>query len=718
MKKFHQTSTTEFELVSNEVNYLFEQYVQIHQFIKTNFSEEYHNLLAKPERVGPRLEWYTPLGGTFVMVEVDDAGVRERMLAIYNARRYGIEHQCVALANDEDFDKKIWAGILQAAFNPNHIQLFTNGADLVLVWGIKTGKMNDYLLPIERYQNLIIPNSASSDSTEDKDDLIADDPIDHRSTDEHIEEIPSSDSSIETIDESFDDQDNPEDMDDMVEPVQPDPMPTKPPGIERMNTPKHWFYSMLDRFEAFARRFWWLLLILLLLFIIMMLRGCDWKRTATVHRSEAEIEERYAEIAPPTDRRRIISIDTTQFREDENTGSIVIGGLLNIAMVDQKDRFKQMAVELKAVFPDSAFRIVYVNEETRRLQLQYPDTMSVSIKDRIRSGLSGYKILVWDESVFTGHLIPNDPFFKDSSKSWHLDVIHAPEAWNITQGDTSVVVAIIDDGFDLKHPEFSGARVVNPYNVMRGNTEVYGGGSIVHGTHVAALAIGRSGNGAGGSGIAPNCSFMPVQISDGGDYFLMSDVADGILYALNHGADVINLSLGKMFGPGLSGRDSDELQRIIENTGKDEEQFWKELFALADEKNVSIVLAGGNEALPIGLDPMQRSESTLKVLAIGPNLKRAVFSNYPLPAQGNQNFISSPGVQIFSAVPDGQYLPLDGTSMAAPIVSGAIALIKTRRSDLKNSDIFELLSSSGRPSTDGRGPAILQIDKAIYGLRP
>jgi subtilisin family serine protease len=717
MKKFHQTSTTEFELISNEVNYLFEQYVQIHQFIKTNFSEEYHNLLAKPERVGSRLEWYTPMGGDFLMVEMTNAGVKERMLAIYNARKYGIEQQCAALANDEDFDKKVWAGILQAAFNPNHIQVFTNGTDLVLVWGIKTGKMNDYLLPIERYQNLIIPNSAGSDSTEDKDDLIAEDPIEQGSTDEPIEEIPSSGGEIEPIDESFDDQDIPDDKDDIVEAVQPDPRPSKPLGTERMKTPKHWFYAMLDRFEVFARRFWWLLLILILSLIILMLRGCDWKRTATVYRSEAEIEERYAEIAPPKDRRRVIPIDTTQFREDDNTGSIVIGGLLNVAMVDQKDRFKQMAVELKAAFPDSAFRIVYVNEDTRRLQLQYPDSMSASIKDLIKSGLSGYKLLVWDESVFSSHFVPNDPFFQDYDKSWHLDVIHAPEAWNITQGDTSVVVAVIDDGFDLKHPEFSGVRVIYPYNVIRGNTEVYGGGSIVHGTHVGALAMGRSGNGAGGCGIAPNCSFMPVQISDGGDYFLMSDVADGILYALNHGADVINLSLGKMFGPGLSGRDSDELQRIIDNTGKDEEQFWKELFDLADRQNTSIVLAAGNENVLIGLDPMQRSDKTIKVVAVDKNLSKADFSNYCLNCSGSQNYISAPGVQVVSAVPGNAFMPMDGTSMAAPIVSGAIALIKSRNKTILNTEIMSLILRNGQASRVNSIPPLMRIDRALLEIR-
>jgi subtilisin family serine protease len=210
---------------------------------------------------------------------------------------------------------------------------------------------------------------------------------------------------------------------------------------------------------------------------------------------------------------------------------------------------------------------------------------------------------------------------------------------------------------------------------------------------------------------------MPVQISDGGDYFLMSDVADGILYALNHGADVINLSLGKMFGPGLSGRDSDELQRIIENTGKDEEQFWKELFDLADRQNTSIVLAAGNENVLIGLDPMQRSDKTIKVVAVDKNLSKADFSNYCLNCSGSQNYISAPGVQVVSAVPGNAFMPMDGTSMAAPIVSGAIALIKSRNKTMLNTEIMSSIQRNGQASRVNSIPPIMRIDRVLLEIR-
>jgi subtilisin family serine protease len=720
MKKFHQTSTSEYELVSSDANYLIEQYSQIQQFISASFTTDFHKLLSKPELKGRIIEWYSDSSLGLQAVELLSNNERTKALAIYNARRHDIERKCQFLAKSNDYDEKVWGRILSDTFNPDHVQIFSDGTEIVLVWGIQSRKGKDYTLPYTVYMPYIISTESPEEKSQESSSVVEDGTIEELlgptseiATDVEDDDVLTSSSESSTDSSELDSL--PESIDENIEPSPDIQAPKLKRPVNANRKPKHWFYTMLDGIENSARRYWWLW-ILLLLILVFMIWWFSGKEVSIAGSNTAEIEREYREIMPESPRTRKTPIDTTRFRDDE-AGGVVVAGLVNIAMVDEKEKFMQMAVDLKSNFPDSTYEIVYYDDVTHRLQLNFPE-QEKDIKNSIRTKLAAYKLLVWDESVFKTTMSFNDPFFADNRKSWHLSMVNAQAAWNVTIGDTSIVVAVIDDGFDLTHPELRGKNIVKPYNVVTDNDRITASEEVLHGTHVAALAIGNGNNGSGSCGVAPGCSFMPIQAGSVGGFFSGTDIIDGLLYALNNGADVVNLSLGKMFGDAIGGLTQDQYNQIIDGYGKDEEQFWKELFALADEKNVSIVLAGGNEALPIGLDPMQRSESTLKVVAIGPNLKRAVFSNYPLPAQGNQNFISSPGVQIFSAVPDGQYLPLDGTSMAAPIVSGAIALIKTRRSDLKNSDIFELLSSSGRPSTDGRDPAILQIDKAIYGLRP
>jgi subtilisin family serine protease len=381
-------------------------------------------------------------------------------------------------------------------------------------------------------------------------------------------------------------------------------------------------------------------------------------------------------------------------------------------MVDKKNAFKRMAVELKQQFPNEEYKIVYYDEETNRLQLNFPEDQA-DIKDQIRTKLPQYELLIWDESVFQSSKKSNDPFYSDVNKTWHMKAINLEGAWDVTMGDTSVVVAVIDDGFDLKHKEFKGTHIVNRYNVEQDNTRVYSSAEIIHGTHVAGLALANANNNSGGSGVAPNCSFMPVQIGNGQPFFTMTDVVDGVLYALNHGADVINMSLGKAYGEELQGRSPSELEQIINSSGKDEEKFWKELFKLADKKNAFIVLAGGNEDLLIGLDPMQRSDEVLKVVAVDEQFRKAGFSNYCKNCMGKNTYVSAPGVNIFSTVPGNQFESMQGTSMAAPIVTGAIALMKSANPRLKNKEIFKILRQSSKTLPDRSCPPFLQVDIAV-----
>lgn len=719
MIKFHETQSSEFQPVSSENNYLIERYGSIQNFLGHNFSEEYHNLLAKPVRKGKVIEWYARLSGDIRPVESFPEQEKIALLSLYNARRHEIERKCTQLRASKDFDSNGWARMLSDAFDPNHIQIFSDGKDVILVWGIQTRRKDDYVLPERLYAAYIVPFEAPLDEPESLPNNEDDAPYVNADLVVPVDtETSELDQGEQTTEPSISKDEKPINEEPIIEePIKEEPIIEVPrkPEIPSKKA-KHWFYAMLDQFEIFASQYWWLLLILVLLFIFLIIW---WLKSPVEHAAltPVEIDRVYKEIMPEKPRVRKTPIDTTRFRDDDETGNTVVAGLLNIAMVDQKEKFKQLAVELKKIFPEASYEISYFDDVTHRLQLNYPE-QDTNIRKTIQEQLATYRLLMWDESIFRVTLAVDDPFMNEAEKSWHLTMVNAPLAWDKTVGDTSVVVAIIDDGFDLQHPELNGKNIVKPYNVVTDDSNITSSDEVLHGTHVAAIALGNSNNASGACGIAPGCSFMPIQAGSPGGFFTGTDIIDGVLYALNNGADVVNMSLGKLFGETAQGMTPDQLLSIIRDYGTDEEIFWKELFSLANDKNITIVLAGGNEALPIGMDPMQRSNSTLKVLAVGRDMKRAEFSNYQSITGEKNNFISAPGVQIFSAIPGNRFSPLDGTSMAAPIVSGAVALMKSRKNGITNHEIFEVLNATAKPSLERNGAPLLQVDKALMRLNP
>ena len=405
-----------------------------------------------------------------------------------------------------------------------------------------------------------------------------------------------------------------------------------------------------------------------------------------------------------------LPIDTTKIIDDEQGLGLIVSDRINIALKDKQTALADFAIDLKKEFPDSAYKIIYYDVNTSRIQLQFPEQKKSTIKNDIKNKLDKYKLLIWDESIFTTSVMFNDPSFKEIDKSWYFNVINANEAWNYTTGDTSVVIAIIDDGFDLKHEDLK-RKNIYPYNVRTQNKSVFATPANSHGTHVAGIALANCNNKFGTSGIAPNCSFMPIQIADDGEMFTSTDVIDGILYAIKNKADVINLSLGKQFSNQLSNVSIAAQEKLIQTTSEDEELFWKELFEYADKENVTIVLAAGNQNISIGIDPMQRSSNTIKVSAINQNNQKANFSNF-----GSQSTISAPGVAIYNCLPQNKFDYLDGTSMAAPIVTGAIALMKSINPKLTNQQIIAILRKTAKNVNSNNIGALLQLNIALQNV--
>ena len=381
-------------------------------------------------------------------------------------------------------------------------------------------------------------------------------------------------------------------------------------------------------------------------------------------------------------------------------------------MENQDKSIMDLAKYFKDKYPGEKYKVVYYDDVVKRMQIEIPKEEREQLKQAIPSSFAPeYELFIFDEALFEGAYDPSDPAFSDNDKSWYLKAINAPQAWDITRGSENISVAIVDNGFNLKHPELN-SKVVRPYNVWLHSQEIFPQ-KRDHGTHVAGTALAIADNGIGISGIAPNCKFMPVQVANERGQMTTTSVLDGILYAIYQGADVINVSLGTMF-TGLDQYDETFQKDLINNHFKEEERLWRHIMRIAASHNTSIVIAAGNDNVLAGIDAMQRPELFITVSAVD-KYNRAYsktdFSNY-----GQFSDISAPGVDIYSSVGEAEYQTMDGTSMASPIITGAIALMKSLNDTITNKQIICILQKTGL-QTQGNIGKLLQLDKALQKVK-
>jgi len=239
-------------------------------------------------------------------------------------------------------------------------------------------------------------------------------------------------------------------------------------------------------------------------------------------------------------------------------------------------------------------------------------------------------------------LVPTDPGYP---QQWAYSHIQAPSAWDVTTGSAGIVVAVVDTGVDLNHPDLVANLLPGGYDFGDDDADPddYSG----HGTHVAGIIAAELNNGIGVTGTAPGVSLLPVKVfTDSGDG-TTSSLADGIRYATDHDADIINLSLG---GPGTT-------------------TYLEEAVAYARANGVVMVAATGNTDSAL-LYPAA-SPGVVGVAATTDTDARATYSNH-----GAETDLSAPGSEIYSTIIGG-YGNKTGTSMAAPHVAGAIALLSS-----------------------------------------
>ena len=234
----------------------------------------------------------------------------------------------------------------------------------------------------------------------------------------------------------------------------------------------------------------------------------------------------------------------------------------------------------------------------------------------------------------------NDPYWH---RQWSLSQNQIQELWSTTNGGSGILVAILDTGIDQDHEDLLG-QVVFEGNLTNSPTptDVYG-----HGTPIAGIIAAHSNNGVGIAGVAPECQLINIKVADDRGRCDASRIAEGIIYAVDKGANVINVSI-ELGEPSL------ELEEAIN---------------YAWGQGVVIIAAAGNSGTQSPVYPAGY-ENCLAVAAIRQDNTLAPLSNY-----GDWVGVAAPGFSIFSTLPDDGYGYKSGTSFASAYVSGLAALL-------------------------------------------
>ncbi|MBN2410699.1 S8 family serine peptidase [candidate division KSB1 bacterium] len=323
----------------------------------------------------------------------------------------------------------------------------------------------------------------------------------------------------------------------------------------------------------------------------------------------------------------------------------------------------------------------------------------------------------------TSATTPNDPLY---GEQWYLGTfpgVNAEAAWDSTTGDTTQIIAIIDTGVDWDHPDLDDNIWTNwgeiPGNSIdddsNGKIDDIRGWDFVnndnnpnddnsHGTHVAGIAAAEGNNGVGICGVAWNAKIMPVKMLQSSGSGSSSDLALAINYAADNGATVINMSLG-------SYAESMIVKTALENA----------------YSSAVLVAAAGNDGLDLDLHSSPLSYSAfypacypfvLGVEATNDFGTLVSFSNYDISgpkivgnSSGYNYEVRSPGVHIYNTFPNGNYHNLNGTSMACPVVAGAVSLLKVLYPTQSTEQLFaRLIQGASSNILDIQGSMAIELE--------
>lgn len=510
-----------------------------------------------------------------------------------------------------------------------------------------------------------------------------------------------------------------------VEP-EPEPLPEPPPPPP---TPK-------PKKRPWYKRWWsWLITALLALLILLLCclllpdcKGCSHKHNVipTVDIENPDVSDVHAPVPSPDPLKEVPIVDgqlpeepiyVPPFKdwEDELPPIIsvpdipgspqIIADRLILYLEEDDGDLDALADDFRKTYTSDKYKIIGYDQYVKSLTISVPPEERDNVRETINDRLPNHNFFVVDDYLMELNSIKGNPDTR--FKGWHLEAVQAPLAWEVTKGSPDIVVAVVDDGLDISHPMFAG-RIVKPYNVIKGNSNVsYGSG---HGTHVAGLAVGALDfYNDGAAGIAPNCKLMPIEVFDG-NATTASYMISGMMYAMHNGADIINISMGPQL-TGINSLPEKEQLEIAHKHFKEQQKVFERICRIAAKRNIIVIFAAGNDTIISLIPPENRPKEFITVGAVNQYMHPAEFSNY-----GEGTDISAPGKNIYSSVPVKKFDYMDGTSMAAPIVTGAVALMRSLDPQITAQKANQILYETGYP-VSGDMPPMIQIANALYKMQ-
>ncbi|MFS1513507.1 S8 family peptidase [Chengkuizengella sp. SCS-71B] len=266
-----------------------------------------------------------------------------------------------------------------------------------------------------------------------------------------------------------------------------------------------------------------------------------------------------------------------------------------------------------------------------------------------------------NETIQSAENEPNDILY--DPYQWNLPNIDTLNGWNLSKGSDQITVAVIDTGVDLNHPDLQGQLLEGANFVDEGSQPL---DDVGHGTHVAGIISALVDNSEGIAGMSWYNKIIPIKVLDSTGAGSTYAVAQGVIWATDQGAKVINMSLGNYA----------------------ETQFLHDAIKYAYDKDVVLIAATGNDNTNQPGYPAAYPE-VIAVSATDELSIKAEFSNF-----GDYLDVMAPGVSIPSTYPDNQYAALSGTSMASPHVSALAAMIRSLNPQLKNVEVMEIIRNT------------------------
>lgn len=257
-------------------------------------------------------------------------------------------------------------------------------------------------------------------------------------------------------------------------------------------------------------------------------------------------------------------------------------------------------------------------------------------------------------------IVPNDLLYAEYQ--WNLPAIETERGWTLSKGTEEVIVAVLDTGVQLDHPDLAG-KLTEGTNIVADDAP---NDDVGHGTHVAGVIAAAVNNKEGVAGMSWYNRVMPVKVLDSSGTGTTYSVAEGIIWATDHGAKVINMSLGNYASA----------------------QFLHDAVQYAYDHDVVLIAASGNDNTDQPGYPAAYPE-VFAVAATDARSEKASFSNY-----GDYIDAAAPGDGIPSTYPGNQYAALSGTSMASPHVAALAGLIRSVNPALSNEEVMDIMRST------------------------